>query len=246
MKHLIKIAGLCLASALVLGVAITGTAQASWIQCSEGTEKVLPTKYTEHQCLKAAAGNAGRWQWNEVRGTEEVRIKGSLRLKDTKTLAGTSEVECSGESIGDIGPGQFGRIQTVEVSAAQCRAVKVCENVEVIKALNLPWQTELYDTEGKVLQKLTGTISGKEPAWEVECKAPIIGKTNDVCEGVAGEPESLLLTNVETISTNVELLVLASFQHLRKATCSVGGKGAGEVTGSVAILKANGWGLEVA
>jgi hypothetical protein len=237
-----RIVGFCLLSMFAMSMALAGTAQAKWEQCSEGPENVLPTKYKNHLCEEAAPSNAGRWQWNEVVGTEEVRIKGSLRLADTNTLAGEAAVECSGESIGDIGPGQFGRIQEIKSEAKQCRAIKVCENVEEFEPRNLPWQIEAYNTEGKHFAKLVGTTNG-EPGYKLKCKAPIVGSITDTCVQEAGKPESLLLANV---ATGTELLVLATFQSLRKPECSQGGKESGKVTGSVAILKANGWGLRIA
>jgi hypothetical protein len=234
-----RIVGFCLLSMFAMSMALAGTAQAKWEQCSEGPESTTPTKYKNHLCEEAAPSNAGRWQWNEVVGTEEARIKGSLRLADTKTLAGEAAVE----SIGDIGPGQFARIQEVKTNAAQCRPVKICENVEEFTALNLPWQVEAYNTEGKHLSKLVGTVSGKEPGYKLKCSVPILGSITDECVQEAGKPESIQLENV---ATGTELLVLATFQHLRKADCTQGGKESGAVTGSVAILKANGWGLRIA
>jgi hypothetical protein len=238
-----RIVGFCLLSMFAMSMALAGTAQAKWEQCSEGPSGVAPTKYKNHLCEEAAPSNAGEWQWNEVKGTEEGRIKGSLRLADTNTLAGEAAVECSGESIGDIGPGQFARIQEVKTEAKQCRPVKVCENVEEFKALNLPWQVEAYNTEGKHLAKLLGTVAGKEPGYLLKCKAPLIGSITDECVQEEGKPESILLENK---ATGTELLVLATFQHLRKAKCTQGGAESGAVTGSVAILKANGWGLRIA
>jgi hypothetical protein len=237
-----RIVGFCLLSMFAMSMALAGTAQAKWEQCSEGPEGSLPTKYKNHLCEEAAPSNAGRWQWNEVVGTEEVRIKGSLRLADTNTIAGEAAVECSGESIGDIGPGQFARIQTVTTNAEQCRPLKVCEKVEEFEARNLPWQVEAYNTEGKHLSKLVGTTNG-EPGYKLKCKAPIVGSITDECIQEEGKPESILLENK---ATGTELLVLATFQHLRKPHCTQGGKESGSVMGSVAILKANGWGLRIA
>jgi hypothetical protein len=164
----IRIVGLCLVSMFAVSMVLAGTAQAKWEQCSEGPESTTPTKYKNHLCEEAAPNNAGRWQWNEVKGTEEVRIKGSLRLADTKTLAGEAAIECSGELIGDIGPGQFARIQEIKTSANQCRPIKVCENAEEFEARNLPWQVEAYNTEGKHLAKLVGTVAGKEPGFKLK------------------------------------------------------------------------------
>jgi hypothetical protein len=246
MKHLIKIAGLCLVAMFAVSMVAAATASAAearWEQCSEGPAEKTPTKYTEHQCTVSRTNSEGKWQWNEIKNTEEVRIRGSLNLKDTKTLAGESAVECYGEAVGDVGPGQYGRIQSVPVEAKNCHAVKVCENVEEVKARNLPWQIEIYETENTVLGRLENAGNG-EPGWEVKCKAPILGSTTDECLAEAGNPETLLFENKNT-GGETPLLVLATFEHARKAKCSLGGAKSGEVTGSLAILKANKWGLRV-
>jgi hypothetical protein len=242
----IKIAGLCLVSMFAMSMAFSTSAFAGWEQCTKGVSGVLPTKWTNHLCNEAASSNAGEWEWREVNGTEAVIIKGSLLLKDTKASTG-SEVECYGEGKGVVGPKTLDRIEAITVVG--CRAIKVCEaGTATATAVNLPWQTEVYQTEGKKLESLTEGVSGsgKRPGWAVTCKVPILGNVTDTC--TAEGPESLLLENKGTkrgASNEIELLVLATFQHLRIAECSIGGPKAGLVEGSVAILKTNGWGLRV-
>ncbi len=224
----VKIAGLCLASMLIMGMAITATASAAphWLVCSEGGSA---TKYTTSQCTTASS--TGKWQWNELTGTEAARTKGSLLLKDTGALI-KSEVECSGESIGFVGPTKYGRIEKIEVSPAQCRGIKKCEAVENVEARNLPWQTELYESEkGVILQALSSTGAG-EPGWRVECKVGS-NKVNDVCTQAPGTQESTLMAN---IATGAELLVLGTFNQKTKANCTAGGSAVGEVVGSLAGL----------
>jgi hypothetical protein len=238
MKSITKFAGLCLVAVAAMAMSMAATASAGvWQQCTEGTEKVLPTKYTEHLCVTAAAGNAGKWQWNEVTGTEEVKIKGSLLLKDTKVpIFGESEVECYGEGTGDIGPGKYDRIKTITV--LNCRGIKVCKAVGVTAAArNLPWQTELYQTEGKTFDALIGTVSGKEAGWKIECEGPV-GKSEDEC--LAEGQEELAMTNKQSSGT-----VTSTFTQTRNAKCSLGGAGAGKVFGSTQTSKANGWAIRV-
>ena len=240
--RIIGIAAACFASVLMMSMAVSAAASAAearWEQCSEGGSA---TKYTEHQCLKAGAGE--KWQWNEIKEeTEAVKSIGSLKLADTKVpVVGKVVVECSGESIGDVGPKAFGRIQEVKTAKTQCRNVENCEKVEGIEARNTPWQTEIYETEGKVLGVLTGT-TGSEPGWKVTCK--VLGVVDeDECLAVAGEPETLLLEN-KASGGETPLLVLATFEHARKAKCSLKGEKSGEVTGSIPISKTNKWGLRV-
>jgi len=51
----VKIAGLCLASMLMMSMALAGTAAAAplWLLCLEGKEGSLPTKYTTNQCTRS-------------------------------------------------------------------------------------------------------------------------------------------------------------------------------------------------
>jgi hypothetical protein len=245
MKKLVKIVGLCLASMLVVGMVLASSASAfKWEQCGEGGSN---TKYEGHQCLNISSNSAeNKWSWKEAPGTEKVKIKGTLFLADTKTLAGESEVECfGGEAEGVAGPGNLGKIEKVTIEGkTECRPLKVCENVEKVEARNLPWQTEAYETEGKILEKL-GPDGAGHPGWSVKCKT-LLGSKTDECVEEENKPESLVLTNkVTPRSGSVELLVLATFQHLRKAKCTEGGAESGRVEGSVGVLKVNGWALRV-
>jgi hypothetical protein len=232
MKHL-KIAGLCLAMlALSMIASATASAAVHWEQCSEGSGA---TKYTEHQCLKAGAGE--KWQWNEVTTTEKVVSKGTLVLSDTKVpIAGTVEVKCSGTDEGTIGPKNID--VTTKITVIGCTAGKDCEEFKKAEARNLPWQTELFETESTVRDKITADGNGS-PGWLVECKVLGISK-GDECTNAEGT------SLVENKVTGTELLVLTTFEKKTpKANCSVGGTGAGEVAGIIAILKENGWGLRV-
>jgi hypothetical protein len=232
----IRIAGFCLVAMFAVSMFVSANAMANWEQCASGA---AGSKWETNQCTKV--GGTNNFGWQEVTGTEEVKVKGTLKLLDTKTLAGVSEVECTGESKGAVGPGKFGRISSVSVEAKNCRAIKVCEKVEAIEARNLPWQLEAYNTEGKKLSKLTAAGSG-EPGWKVTCKT-ILGTKSDECIAEVNEPESLLLENR---TTNGELLVLDTFQALRKAKCTEGGAKSGEVKGSVGVLKTSGAALRIA
>ncbi len=252
--RIIGIAAACFASVLMMSMALASSASAApvWEQCSEGGSA---TKYSEHQCVKAEGG--GKWQWNEISNSEEVRIKGSLRLTSTNVpIVKKVVIECSGESVGFVGPGIHGRITEVKTTPAQCKNIENCEKVEKIEAVHLPWQTEntTVGTSVVALLKSVKPEKGNEPGWAATCK--VLGNVeSNVCESEVGLPESLLLSNKETLNGSTkELLVLATFQQLRKAACTLGGKEtkeAGSVSGSLSILKLpvgteGPWGLRVA
>ena len=101
----IKIAGLCLVAMVTMSMALAASASAAphWLVCLAGTEKVLPTKYETHQCEKAVASNAGKWEWSEPQHTEKVISHASLTLV-SEELGVKVEVECTGTDEGWIGP----------------------------------------------------------------------------------------------------------------------------------------------
>ncbi len=196
----IRIAGLCLVALAAMAMATAATASAVPVFEVSGTE---------------------------VKGTEKVMGSGTLRLFDTKTALGSSEVECSGTTTGTIGPGKFDRVESIHISS--CIQKKVCENVETVIPQNLPWQTELTEKSGKVRDTIK-EVSG-EPGWSVTCKAPIVGKTTDKCLTEAGKEGSTTATN-ETVHG----YVLGEFGPTSKAECTEGGKESGEVGGIITTL----------
>jgi hypothetical protein len=244
MKHLAKIAGLCLASMLLLGMAITATASAAphWLQCREGTAGVLPTKYTEHQCVEANQ-STGKWEWQEVTGTEKVKSIGTLKLTDKKaSILGETSILCSGTNEGSVGPSKFSR--TTSITATSCTIEKAggCESlIGLAKPIHLPWQGELIETENEV-RNVIKEGTGGNPGWETECET-LEGKKKDVCESEGAGKEEIL--NAENKATSLLLLVLLRFLPRRKGKCSLGGKEEGEVAGNVALFAENEWGLRV-
>jgi hypothetical protein len=253
MKHL-KIAGLCLVSMLVMGMALAGNASAAplWLLCLPNAKG----KFLDPACLKAGEG---KWE-SESLGTrtDKVVLLGmTIRLEDSKTAAGKTVVQCGhGVGAGIIGPGNKGLITEAKVKtpSSECEAVEGgCKKgeVEEIEGRNLPWQTEIFETEKKFLTKIEATTSGKEPGWAVKCNT-LLGSKTDECVQEEGKPEFAELTNKKSGPKEEELLVLAKFEGKRKAKCSEGGTEAGLAMGQVAILLAkpnanepNGLGLSI-
>jgi hypothetical protein len=203
-----------------------------WEQCAEGSSG---TKYSTNQCTTAS--ESGKDQWKEVAGTEAVVSKGSLLLKDAKTVVGVAEVECYVEAEGVVGPKQNDKIKTIKVGS--CRAVKVCEaGTAKMEAVDLPWQTEAYETEGKYFDSLSAGGSGN-PGLKITCKVLKIEKS-DTCK-----TEGVEILELKNESTAGSLLVKGTYQHNRKAECTEGGEESGEIVGSLATLKTSGAGLRV-
>jgi len=235
----IKIAGLCLVAMFAMSMATAGTALAAprWLQCAEGPEGE-PTKYSESQCLTASVG--GKWQWTEIAGTEEAFGRGSLTLKDLGTPVGTVEVSCSGDAEGTVGPGKYATV--LKISEIKCIAGKNCEKiVKNAEPVNLKWQTELAEVNGKLRGKITnGKLGSEAPGWAVSCEVLGIAQ-EDRCTS------SEVSTSMENRATNTtKLLVRAQFEgESGKLTCKIGGAGEGEILGPVGIAKSNGRGLRV-
>ncbi len=250
MKHL-KVAGLCLVSMLMVSMALAGTASAQplWLACLSGTANQAPTKYTTNQC-STANQTTGTFQWNEVSGTDKVTILAmSLRLTDEKATGGKSTIKCNHISLGGegiVGPGNKGKITVAKAPKPKTECERVeggCKagEVEKVEGVHLPWQTELYETEGQAQTRIEADGNG-EPGWEVECNS-LLGLEKDLCEteGPAND-EVVTLLNVNTSGV---LLVLGKFLVLRRAKCSQGGAKAGLVLGQLAILLASGAGLRI-
>jgi hypothetical protein len=236
----IRIAGLCLVAVFVMSMVAAGTASAAphWLVCLEWHNS--PTRYTEHQC-ETASGTGG-WEWSEPTHTEATRTAGSLKLEAKSSLVGEIEVKCSGLDTGWIGPN--GTDQTTTVTTDKCEAGTNCEKLEkTAEAVNLPWNSELKETEGKIHDTLRNGGKG-EPGYEVSCK--VLGKVEkNICTG----PGLLVLENKDTPGNLAALLVLANFINPNnpKANCTAfsTGKETGNVSGSIAILLASGWALRV-
>jgi hypothetical protein len=247
MKHL-KIAGLCLVSMLMMGMALAGNASAApllWLLClKEGTSGSTPTKYTTNQCTTAGANNVGEWQSSGLPsgGKDTVRLLGfSLELKDTG-IGTTVICPDAGISTGYIESGKLvttvaesktpeGEGCKLEGTFLTCKAGKL----EELKGIHLPWTSELFETAGKNLSNIVGT--GGHPGWSIKC-----GGATDTCE--EGTEKTEFTEDLNGVTKGV-LLVLAIFQHKVKANCSVGGALKGEVKGLIAILLNNGNGLSI-
>jgi hypothetical protein len=247
MKSIIKIAGLCLASMLVMSMALASAASAAplWLVCLPMTGG----KFLDSQCLKPGAGN---WESVPLSGSDTVRLVGfTLRLTDLKAglLKEKTTVKCNGkgsEGEGLITSPNIGLINTAEVKNAKENCERVeggCKagEVEEVKGADLPWKTEIFETEKKYLTKILADGHG-EPGWAVKCNTALGSKT-DTCLSENTEKDE----QAELISTerSAELIVLSRFEKLHKAKCSEGGPETGEVEGLIGVLLASGNGLSI-
>ncbi len=237
MKHL-KIAGLCLVAVFVMGMVVSASASAvapTWEQCrTEKEPKEPPTRWSDSKC--SVASSTGSWQWEELKTTEQVSSQATLRLIDKKATGGLSEIQCGGTDNGWIGPNKYDQITSISVKASNCKRVAgLCITVEAVEARHLPWQTELFETEGRIRDKITETGNG-EPGWKVKCSG-----VEDECLTEAGKEGSTLESNEQATG-----VALGEFDEKSgKAKCSIGGAGQGEVRGLVQFHSTEGWAIRV-
>jgi hypothetical protein len=231
MMKSIQMAGLCVVAVLAVGMVVVATASAApvWEQCTEGS---TTTKYSEDQCMVAAAG--GNWGWKAISASTPATVRltsNTLTLKDTKTPVGTVEVTCVAEGEGTAG-GSIGKINKLTIKS--CAAGKNCEKVETSESKDLPWETEFFETEGKVFQTLKGTGAG-EPGWRISCK--VLGVTEtDECKVLPGKPGE---NNDHSQLGGSGWLVVDMVEPLPRWDCTVGGEGSGVATGSFSFLRTN-------
>ncbi len=229
MKSLFKVAGIILAASFAVSMFASASASAAWEQCATEKAATAKSKYTTNQCTTASGGTV-EWAWQAASGSESVRSRGSLKLEDIKEGI---ESECYNEWEGTLS-------KVEKVTVLSCRSLKGCEASTIeLEARDLPWKTEQYDTEGKAFQVLKEEGADGEPGWAISCKILKV-KDTDTCK--YDGPETQELVNV---NSSGELLVSTTFQHSGKMMCTLGGADSGEVTGSLALLKTNGWGLRV-
>jgi hypothetical protein len=242
--------GLCLVCMLVVGaVPASNASAAGWLVCLEGKNKEV-TKYTSNQCTKAES--TGGWESTFPNGGETVKLAvASLRLADTGTPGGTTAIKCNSgmKGWGTVFASNEGEITSAEVANPKTECERLeggCKagEIEKVHGVNLPWRTEIVETESKYSIKIlkTGESTEKEPGWAVKCNT-LLGSKTDTCtsEGEANA-EKLEATNASSAGV---LLVNGTFEKVHKEKCSEGGKEKGEESGKVSIEKANGSALSI-
>jgi hypothetical protein len=247
MKYL-KIAGLCFASMLVLGMALAGNASAAplWLLCLEGTGL---TKYSNDQCTTAETGGKFQSEGLPSGGTATVRLLNfTLILTDLAAgpLKEKSTVVCDG--AGSRGAGiiegtnkdiiRAAELENAKTNCARTEGSCKAGEVEKVQGVDLPWKTELYETESKARTKILSDGSG-EPGWSITCNT-VLGSKTDECTSESGSPFELGLSN--KVSSLVLLVLYITFNILRGA-CTQGGVGAfrASVEGAFLLLTGIGY-----
>lgn len=155
-----------------------------------------------------------------------------LLLEDTGTGV---DVLCEGTDSGSVNTA--GKDEETVVTPSNCvvdTGAATCVKLLSVKAVNLPWTTQL---EAGIRDKITKGTGGK-PGWAVECEGPFKIKVTDTCVTETG---STAMANEANGTVDATFDVHAG----NEAECSVGGAKTGLVIGLVFLLTVNGEALAV-
>jgi len=237
MRYLKMAFGLAVVAGLMAVVASPAMAVPRWVHCV----KSATGKYNSGLCTTAGTG----WETKAITETSEVTVSTSgLELEDTKATGGATAVTCTGTGTGWVVnlttesiPGEDG-IATINEASIKCKFVGgkhgSCEEAVEPHARprNLPWGTKLKEEGKEVRDELVSGPKKQEgegqPGWAVECQVGGILKVTDRCEA-SGRTVNVI-ANRKTGETE---FIFDLKSNEPKATCSVGGKEAGRVEGTI-------------
>lgn len=236
MKHLRIAFGLVvMAGLMVIAAAPAMAANARWEQCKTvALEKT--GNWSDDLCSKPV--EKGAWLTMELAATEteEVTSKsiGKIELTDTKAPGGASTVACEGTDRGTIGA--LGNDQEIEVFAEKCvRITGACEAPVRVKAVNLPWITQLEEAlpigSARLRDTVRSEVAGKSPGYDVECSLGGLFILEDECVG----PISVEISNMANGNVLTEFDKVSEEEQEKSSKCEKGKAGAGRVKGLVEI-----------
>jgi len=104
-----------------------------------------------------------------------VKAKGGLTIEDEGYGIGAG---CNVETEGTIEAGGKGKITHYYATGCTPKG-NSCRAVVGDQAINLPWKTELYESEGVVRDRVVSGGNGT-PSWEFVCETSL-GNTHDTC-----------------------------------------------------------------
>jgi hypothetical protein len=217
----IHIIGIAFAAILVFSMVSASGASAFtlWDLCMEIKLPAEKGLFNDNDC--ETLGGTEDWEWLEIVAATNIdSLPTTLILSSNGTT-----IDCSGTSVGTIGPGAGGTVtallngaeeEITEGKPVTCEllAAGLCSTPVVASPVGLPWLTVLTTSN----DLLEGTSS---PGWLIKCGN---GVTN-------------LCTRADTLLTVANLLteleVDLGFKKLEAASCTIG---TGTVEGTVSIL----------
>jgi hypothetical protein len=166
--------------------------------------------------------------------TVDVEVGPSLLLLEdmqSGPLKQATSVECEGTGLGLLLPGGLDEQNSATPEKCVRETDGACETLESVKAVNLPWLTELLSTETNETEDNITAGTGGEPGWAVECETAL-GKKTDTCTTDQGK--TLLSQEGEEI--NAEFL--KEVEKTEEATCTEGSPKteAGLITGLILLM----------
>ncbi len=218
-RIMIAIGFLAAASAMMLTAQPALAAMTpEWAQCEEALENGSG-QWSTSSC-NSTSGELN-WETRAVSATREMTSSGTVEVTDKKAEGGELTVKCKETDAGWIGREGLDKESSVTLSSCT-RVAGTCEEKELkVKAIDLPWNTQLAEKEGKIRDLIKA--GGGGPGYTIEC-----GKKTIECTGA--------VTMAMSDSSGGE--VQAEFDktsEAEKGTCSVGGAESERVHGTIDI-----------
>ena len=135
---------------------------------------------------------------------------------------------CGGTDEGTVGPGAVDTETVITVTSCVADSGE-CKN-PIVKAIDLPWKTELVLIGAEIRDKITAGGKG-EPGYETTCET-FIGTLHDTCKTELGSAKF-----VKNVVGGVELEFDAASEP---SNCSLGGAKSGLIVGIYLILALTG------
>jgi hypothetical protein len=245
MKYLKLTFGLIVAAGLMAAAASPALALGPrWVHCV----KVAPNtgKWTNNTCT---THGTGEWETKQLAVTETSEVTSStlpgskgLELEDSKATGGATAMTCTETNTGTVGANGTDSVKTIK--ALECKFVAgkrgSCEESAGVTMTyrNLGWSTALEErvvgTQKEVRDVITSLATGKAPGYSVECTVGGIFKVADECTGT-------ITTKVR--ANRAEGTVETVFDEMSEketGSCTVGGAGAGRISGTIISKLRNG------
>jgi hypothetical protein len=160
------------------------------------------------------------WSIGETELAENHTVKtksvGTITLEDN----GLYRVEC--HVAGESKIGLYGKGEITALTFTECKAVSGCTGEVTLKAVHLPWHTQLEEIEEKSIRNVVSSSGAGAPGVSGECTVALLGKVKDECTGETS-------AELENVTGGADLIFEAKSAHL---ACSIGGAGAGIIKGT--------------
>ena len=233
MKYLKMVFGLVVVAGLMAVVASPAVAVPRWVHCVKSEKG----KYSDGTCSKSGTG----WETKELTETSEVTASGELEIEDTKATGGAVSIKCSATGTGWVAnpknTSEAGEGGVSTVGNIKCSFVKegLCRKLVSVEPRNLPYGGRLVEKGTEVRgESVSGNKSGA-PGYRLTCENILGGTTEDTCES-----QGLTANAVANRATGKLEGIFDKITAEKKANCTIGGKEAQNISGTVFSLLRSG------